>query len=75
VSADLPPWAEHAHPAPRAQARLRYVVDLPAWPSARPLLQMALCVVRDAARKATPGGTLHTALAMLAGGRVEEVSR
>jgi hypothetical protein len=55
------------------EPRLRYVVDLPAGPHARALLQMALCVVRSAAAAAPPGGTLRTALTLLAGGRVEEI--
>ena len=62
-------------PTPRVAPRLRYVVDLPAGDSARALLQMALCVVRSARDLAPAGGSLHTALAMLAGGRVEEVPR
>ena len=62
-------------PAPRVAPRLRYVVDLPAGDNARALIEMARCVLRDAARRATPGAALHTALTLLAGGRIEEVPR
>jgi len=61
--------------SPRPAPRLRYVVDLPAGDSARPLVQMALCAVREAAKAAPAGGSLRAALTMLAGGRVEEVPR
>ncbi len=60
-------------PSPRVAPRLRYVVDLPAGAHARALIEMAKCVLRDAARRATPGAALHTALTLLASGRVEEV--
>ena len=62
-------------PTPRASTRLRYVVDLPAGDNARALLQMALCVVRNAGAAAHLGGSLRSALTMLANGRVEEVPR
>lgn len=66
---------EFLAPTPRVAPRLRYVVDLPAGDNALALLGTALVVLRAAAAKATAGGHLHTALTLLAGGRVEEVPR
>lgn len=60
---------------PRPAPRLRYVVDLPAGDNARALVEMARCVLRTAAAKCAPDGSMRAALLLLAGGRVEEVPR